>query len=108
LIPGRNFLNNLRDFVKFFYERNYLITFGTEHNTPEMIPLTVSARGSETLDNELKLIAWESACVIAAHQYLRAQGMQGYVLADGTPCVDQKRELIFLGKLVIEFYLSNN
>jgi hypothetical protein len=108
LIPGRNSLNNLRDFVKFFYKKNYLITFGTEHNTPEMIPLTVSARGSEMLDNELKQIAWESACVIAAHQYLRAQGMQGYVLANGTPSVDQKRELIILGKLVIEFYLSNN
>jgi hypothetical protein len=108
LIPGRNNLNNLRDFVRFFHEKNYLITFGTEHNTPEMIPLTVSARGSETLDNELKQIAWESVCVIAAHQYLRAQGMQGYVLDDGSPSVDQKRELTFLGKLVIEFYLSNN
>jgi hypothetical protein len=108
LIPGRNNLDNLRDFVKFFYERNYLITFGTEHNTPEMVPLTVSARGSETLDNELKQIAWESTCVIAAHQYLRAQGMQGYILDDGIPSADQKKELIFLGKLVIEFYLSNN
>jgi hypothetical protein len=108
LIPGRNNLDKLRDFVKFFNERNYLITFGTEHNTPEMIPLTVSARGSETLDNELKQIAWESVCVIAAHQYLRAQGMQGYVLDDGSPSFDQKKELTFLGKLVIEFYLSNN
>jgi hypothetical protein len=73
-----------------------------------MIPLTVSARGSETLDNELKQIAWESVCVIAAHQYLRAQAMQGYVLDDGSTSVDQKRELTFLGKLVIEFYLLNN
>jgi hypothetical protein len=108
LIPGRNNLSDLRDFVSFFHERNYLITFGTEHNTPEMSPLTVYARGSEPIDDELKRISWESVCVIAAHQYLRAQGMQGYVLSDGTPSADQKRELTLLGKLVIEFYLSNN
>jgi hypothetical protein len=106
LIPGRNSLTNLRKFVTFFNERNYLITFGTEHNTPEKIPLTVTARGSEALDDELKRIGWEGVCVIAAHQYLRAQGMQGYVLPDGTTSFDQKRELSFLGKLVIEFYMS--
>jgi len=108
LIPGRNDLNNLREFIDFFHEKNYLILFGTEHNTPEMVPLTVTARGSDTLDNELKLIAWEGVCVIAAHQYLRARGMQGYILSDGTPSFDQKKELSFLGKLVIEFFLSNN
>jgi hypothetical protein len=90
----------------FFHERNFLVTLGTEHNTPEMVPLTVTARGSEKIDDEMKLIAWESVCVIAAHQYLRAKGMQGYVLPDVTPSVDQKRELALLGRLVIEFFLS--
>jgi hypothetical protein len=108
LIPGRNSLPVLRDFVRYFHEKNYLVIFGTEHNTPEMTPLTVKARGSVTIDDELKHIAWEGACVIAAHQYLREKGMQGYVLPDGTPSVKQKRELTFLGKLVIEFFLSNN
>jgi len=106
LIPCRNNLAVLRDFVMFFHEKNFLVTFGTEHNTPEMVPLTVTARGSEKLDDEMKRIAWESVCVIAAHQYLRAKGMQGYVLPDASPSVDQKRELALLGKLVIEFFLS--
>jgi hypothetical protein len=106
LIPCRNNLAILKDFVMFFHERNFLVTFGTEHNTPEMVPLTVTARGSEKIDDEMKLIAWESVCVIAAHQYLRAKGMQGYVLPDASPSVDQKRELALLGKLVIEFFLS--
>ena len=65
--------------------------------------------GDQTqLTMNLKQISWESACVIAAHQYLRAQGMQGYILPDGSPSIDQKRELTFLGKLVIEFYMINN
>ena len=106
LIPCRNSLSVIRDFVTYFHERNFLVTFGTEHNTPEMVPLTVTARGSEKLDDEMKRIAWESVCVIAAHQYLRAKGMQGYVLPDATASIEQKRELAILGKLVIEFFLS--
>jgi hypothetical protein len=106
LIPGRNSLSVLKDFVTYFHKRNFLITFGTEHNTPEMVPLKVTARGSEELDDEMKHIAWESICVIAAHQYLRAKGMQGYVLPDSRPSVDQKRELSLLGRMLIEFYLT--
>ena len=108
LIPGRNDFYILKDFVEFFHNKGFIITFGTEHNTPEMIPLTVSARGSVQLDESLKKIAWEGACIIAAHQYLRADGRQGYVLPDGTHSVEQKRELASLGKLVIEYFLNKS
>lgn len=108
LIPGRNDLKILKSFVDFFHSKGFIITFGTEHNTPEMIPLTVSTRGSVPLDESLKKIAWEGACIIAAHQYLRADGRQGYVLPDGKHSVDQKKELASLGKLVIEYYLNKN
>jgi hypothetical protein len=106
LIPGRNDHTILKNFVEFFHEKGFIIIFGTEHNTPEMIPLTITARGSVPLDESLKKIAWEGACVIAAHQYLRADGRQGYVLPDGTHSNDQKHELIKLGQLVIEYYLN--
>ena len=108
LIPGRNSLPVLSDFVHFFHDRNFIVTFGTEHNTPGLAPLTVTAKGDEQLGNDLKQIAWEGVCVIAAHQYLRAKGMQGYIMPDGKPSFDQKRELTYLGKLVIEFFLSKN
>jgi hypothetical protein len=106
LIPGRNDKTILNNFVEFFHDKGFIITFGTEHNTPEMLPLTVTSRGSVPLDDKLKRIAWEGACVIAAHQYLRADGRQGYVLPDGTHSVKQRRELMNLGKLVIEYYLN--
>jgi hypothetical protein len=106
LIPGRNDINILKNFVEFFHKKGFIITFGTEHNTPEMIPLTVSARGSVPLDASLKKIAWEGACIIAAHQYLRADGRQGYVLPDGTHSADQMKELVRLGQLVIEYFLN--
>jgi len=106
LIPARNDINLLKNFVEFFHTKGFIITFGTEHNTPEMMPLTVSTRGYVPLDESLKKIAWEGACIIAAHQYLRADGRQGYVLPDGTHNVEQKRELAALGKLIIEYYLN--
>jgi hypothetical protein len=106
LIPGRNDSAILKEFVEFFHKKGFIITFGTEHNTPEMIPMTVTTRGSIPLDESLKKIAWEGACVIAAHQYLRADGRQGYVLPDGTHSINQMRELINLGQLVIEYYLN--
>ncbi len=106
LIPGRNELSILKNFVDFFNEKGFIITFGTEHNTPQMMPLTVTARGSMPLDGSLKRVAWEGACIIAAHQYLRADGRQGYILPDGTNSVKQKRDLVNLGQLVIEYFLK--
>jgi len=108
LIPGRNDISILREFVEFFHEKNFIILFGTEHNTPGLFPLTVVARGGVPLDNDLKTIAWEGACITAAHQYLRAKGMQGYILANGMPSFEQKKELSYLGRLIIEFFLTNN
>ena len=106
LIPGRNDYKALKNFVEFFNEKGFVILFGTEHNTPELKPLTVTARGLQPLDDSLKQIAWEGACVIAAHQYLRAHGRQGYVLDDGTLSHNQKNELSKLGHYVIEYFLN--
>lgn len=106
LIPGRNDYSVLKNFVEFFNRKGFVITFGTEHNTPELTPLTVTARGLTPLDDSLKRIGWEGACVIAAHQYLRAHNRQGYVLDDGKLSIDQKNELVKLGELVIEYYLN--
>ncbi|MBK9390059.1 MAG: hypothetical protein IPN68_07670 [Bacteroidetes bacterium] len=97
----------MKKFVEFFHEKGFIITFGTEHNTPEMIPLTITTRGGVPLDDNLKRIGWEGACIIAAHQYLRADGRQGYVMPDGKHSTEQKNGLVKLGQLVIEYYLKN-
>jgi hypothetical protein len=106
LIPGRNDLSILKKFTEFFYNEGFVILLGTEHNTPELTPLTVMARGSVPLDESLKKLSWEGACVVAAHQYLRAHGRQGYMLDDGNPSRDQRNELTKIGQMVIEYYLN--
>ena len=106
LIPGRNDLARLKDFVTYFHDNKFVITFGTEHNTPELMPLLVTARGKASLDEELKRISWDGASVIAAHQYLHAKGEQGYVKIDGIPNRDYMEDFIELGKAVIEKYIT--
>ena len=107
LIPGRNDPAELRSFVEYFHDKGFIITFGTEHNTPEPAPLTVTCRGRKPLDDYLKGVAWEGACVIAAHQYLRANNHEGYVSPFGIPKSSEREEFAETGRLVIEYFLNN-
>ena len=107
LIPGRNDLNILKKFVRIFHEDDFVITFGTEHNTPELIPLKVDTRGHIDLDDELKEISYQGACVIAAHQYLRAKGKEGFIDAQGNVKRNQINEFRALGAGVFNHYFSN-
>jgi hypothetical protein len=107
LIPGRNDINILKKFVRVFHEDNFVITFGTEHNTPELIPLKVDTRGHVDLDNELKEISYQGACVIAAHQYLKAKGSEGYIDAQGHCKANEINDYRKLGSAVFNHFFSN-
>ncbi len=103
LIPGRNDFKILKEFVTFFHKRGFVITFGTEHNTPQLDPLKISCRGGEPLDEELKMINLEGAAIIAAHQYLTSMGEEGY-LKDRKARTDEKEYFAELGKAVISWF----
>ncbi len=100
LIPGRNDYQILKDFVTFFHKNGFVITFGTEHNTPKLDPLKISCRGGEPLDIDLKRINYEGASVIAAHQYLNSMGDEGYI-RDKKARIGEKEKFVKLGKAVI-------
>ncbi len=78
LIPGRNDLRILKDFVTCFRSFGFTVLLGTEHNTPELEPLVVRARGGVPLDEELLRINEEGGAIVAAHQYLTANGQPGF------------------------------
>ncbi len=107
LIPGRNNIDHLNEFVRFFHDRNFIISFGTEHNSPDMIPLKVSAKGGIQLDEYLKRVSFEGVCVIAAHQYCRAKRMDSYIEKNGKVRHQHKDEFIELGNAVIEYFLQS-
>ena len=106
LIPVRNSFEVLKNFVTYFRSRNFLITFGTEHNTPQLDPVKVSCRGGVELDEELTRIGFEGACIIAAHQYLVAKGEEGYLDMNGIAKADEYDSFVELGQAVINHFIE--
>ncbi len=105
-IPGRNDCNMLAGYVEYFFDRGFLVMFGTEHNTPEMMPLKVSCRHRVPLTDKLRMISWQSACVVAAHQYLVARGETGYCRTDGSCRKDEREYFTDLGSAVTGYFLK--
>jgi len=106
LIPGRNDFNILKKFVQFFRSKNFLVSFGTEHNTPQLDPVKVSCRNGVELDEELNHIGYEGACIIAAHQYLVAKGEEGFLNADGSGKTAEYDAFVKLGNAVIKRFIN--
>ncbi len=100
MIPERNSNHVLKDYVTYFHKNGFIITFGSEHNTPQLDPMKLSCEGNE-LDDELKKINYEGAAIIAAHQYLKANEKEGY-LKGRKAKTEEKKHFIELGKAVIE------
>lgn len=107
LIPGRNDATILADFVRFFSSKGFIILLGTEHNTPDMAPLTISCRNRQPLPEDLKKISFQGACLIAAHQYLRTNGLESPVSRWNILGQDERDYLLTLGKAVVYHFLTH-
>lgn len=107
LIPGRNDAFHLEKYINFFHGKGFIILLGTEHNTPEMLPLTCDTRGKAPLSAGMQKISYEGACVTAAHQYLRARGLSGFTDPEGSPRTADRDEFIRVGNAVINYYLQS-
>ena len=107
LIPQRNRLEIMEPFVRYFYEKGFVVTFGTEHNTPGMIPLTPCCSNNTPLSDFLQQVSYEGACVIAAHQYLKTLGDCGYTDENGKTQTHRRTNLITQGNTVIKKWINN-
>ncbi len=81
-IPQRNIYEHFKSYVLRMHERGFNVIFGTEHNTPELIPMYPMAYGNVEFEEDVQSIGYRGVCVLAAHQELRRQGKDGFV--DGT------------------------
>jgi hypothetical protein len=110
LIPNRNDVTVLDGYVRALRSAGIAVLAGTEHNTLDLVPMEPHCAGGEPIPEPLKDIFWEGACVIAAHQFLVANGRSGYVDEHGEPSGpypdNQARmeEFAKLGAAVIEKY----
>jgi len=101
-ITTRNGVELLEKYAIYLHEQGFVVTFGSEHNTPAMEPVELFARNSTPLTERLMQINYDGACVVAAHQHLVAQGLRGYVDATGQADRSKRTEFIKLGDELIK------
>jgi len=100
-ITTRNDVELLERYASYLHDQGFVVTFGSEHNTPAMEPIELFARNSTPLTARLMQINYEGVCVVAAHQHLVAQGLRGYVDANGQADRSKRDEFIKLGDELI-------
>lgn len=105
-ITTRNDVALLEKYASYLDEKGFVVTFGSEHNTPAMEPVELFARNGAELTENLKRINYEGACVIAAHQYVVSQGLPGYINAEGLADRSKKSEYIKLGDQLISSLIN--
>lgn len=100
-ITTRNDVKLLEKYASYLHDQGFVVTLGSEHNTPAMEPVELFARGKAPLSERLLQINYEGACVVAAHQHLVKQGLPGYVDAKGVGDVAHRDEFIKMGDELI-------
>lgn len=99
-IPLRNRFELLKEYAEYFYNNGFVVSFGTEHNTTAMLPITVSCKEGIPLDKRLVDISFNGAAFVAAHQYL--------VDKEGINYPNRSRdEMELLGKAVFQHYFNS-
>jgi hypothetical protein len=104
LIPIRNTVACVDAYVRAFIGAGVVVMGGTEHNTPDRIPIEVACVDGPVSDYARQAF-WEATCVVAAHQHLVANGEPGYVDASGARTGDdpdaRRAELVAIGAALI-------
>ena len=67
-ITTRNTTAVLEQYSGYLEDEGFIVSFGSEHNTPAMKPVKLHTRDAAELSDKLKTINWRGACAIAAHQ----------------------------------------
>ncbi|HMM18430.1 MAG: PHP domain-containing protein [Petrimonas sp.] len=100
-ITTRNDMNLLENYASYLHDQGFIVTLGSEHNSPSMEPIELFARNQTPLSDKLIRINYEGACVIAAHQHLVTQGLSGYVDEQGNADRSKRGEFVKLGDELI-------
>ena len=67
-ITTRNTTAVLEQYAGYLEDEGFIVSFGSEHNTPAMEPVKLRTRDAAELSGKLKAVNWRGACAIAAHQ----------------------------------------
>jgi hypothetical protein len=86
-IPVRNTIGVLREYAQSMRAAGLAITAGTEHNTLDLIQFDPFCKDGPVPD-DVRVLFWEGACVVAGHQFLTLHGECGFVDGAGNPNPD--------------------
>ncbi|HEX2959080.1 MAG TPA: PHP domain-containing protein [Chitinispirillaceae bacterium] len=102
-ISNKVSFESLKQFALYFRQNDFIVTFGTDHNTVEQGPLIPATRGNRQLDNQLLQITYDGACMIVAHQELTRKGQPGFVNENGDRLVSKEKikDFIRIGDEII-------
>ncbi len=67
-ITTRNTTAVLESYAGYLQDEGFIVTFGSEHNTPALEPIRLRTRDNDTLSEKLRAINFHGACQVAAHQ----------------------------------------
>lgn len=67
-ITTRNTTAVLEQYAEYLEDEGFIVTFGSEHNTPAMEPIKLRTRDAAELSPKLKAINYRGACAIIEHQ----------------------------------------
>ena len=101
-ITTRNSVEVLEKYCNYLWDNGFVVTLGSEHNTPAMEPIKLAARGGVDLTPRLKQLNYWGACITAAHQKLVADGFEGYLDAEGRPNLKYRDKFILMGDRIIK------
>ncbi|MBO4589767.1 MAG: hypothetical protein J5698_02200 [Bacteroidaceae bacterium] len=69
-ITTRNTTAVLEQYATYLEDEGFIVTFGSEHNTPAMEPIRLRTRdNADGLSEKLREINYRGACRVAAHQH---------------------------------------
>ncbi|RCW32529.1 PHP domain-containing protein [Marinilabilia salmonicolor] len=97
-ITTRNTLDYLESAAQQLWNNGFLVTLGTEHNTPAMEPLVPMAKDNTPISDKLQEINVKSVCILLAHQYLIENTEEGWLDKNtGLPRLEERERFIRIG-----------
>lgn len=93
-IPVRNQPDVLREYVTTLRKAGFVVVAGTEHNTLDLLPIEPACVNGQAIPRDVQDIFLEGICVLAAHQFLCAQGEPGFAQRYNDPACRDKEALI--------------
>lgn len=100
-ITTRNRVDLLEKYAGYLHDYGFIVTFGSEHNTPIMEPVELFARGRTPLTERLMRINYQRCLRDCRSSACGGAGLEGYVDSKGHADCSKREEWVKLGDELI-------